>query len=229
MRILVVEDNVRLLDLVAGHLTDAGYIVDAVTTAGEFREFATAYPHAVYLIDLGLPDSEGISLIKEIRKRDAHTLILVATARAEIVDRVAALDAGADDYLVKPFHVEELLARTRALLRRPRMPAPQELRAGRLVLNCDTNEVFCREKSIDLRPSERRLLSLMMRRLGRLVARETIELTLEKLGSENSPNALEQLVSRLRRALVERSAGIRLRSVKGIGYVLEEHEFEKSA
>src|SRR5579871_4867592 len=138
VRIIIVEDNVRLRDLLAGHLTDAGYLVDAVATAEEFREVAAAYSHDVYLIDLGLPDNDGVKLITEIRGRDARTMILVATGRTKIVDRVAALNAGADDYLIKPFHVEELLARIRALLRRPRMPAPQELRAGRLVFHCDT-------------------------------------------------------------------------------------------
>jgi two-component system OmpR family response regulator len=227
MRILAVEDNARLLALIAGHLGDAGYTVDTARTAMEFREISSALEHALYLIDLGLPDNDGISLLQEICKRRSNTLILVATARSQIVDRVSALNAGADDYLVKPFHVAELLARVRALMRRWHVPPQQQLRAGRLVLECGTNEVFCRGQRLELRPSENRLLSLLIRRSGHLVAKEVIQSALAKLGTENSPNALEKLVSRLRRSLEERPAGIQLRTVKGLGYVLEEKLVEK--
>jgi two-component system OmpR family response regulator len=227
MRILAVEDNARLLALIAGHLGDAGYTVDKARTAMEFREISSALEHALYLIDLGLPDNDGIGLLQEICKRRSNTLILVATARSQIADRVSALNAGADDYLVKPFHVAELLARVRALVRRWHKPPQQQLRAGRLVLDCGTNEVFCRGQRLDLRPSENRLLSLLIRRSGHLVAKEAIQSALAKFGTENSPNALEKLVSRLRQALEERPAGIQLRTIKGLGYMLEEKLLEK--
>jgi DNA-binding response OmpR family regulator len=227
MRILAVEDNARFLYLIADHLGDAGYTVDTARTAAEFREISSVVEHALYLIDLGLPDTDGFSLLQEICKRRSNTLILVATGRSQIMDRVSALNAGADDYLVKPFHVAELLARVGALVRRWHVPPQKQLRAGRLVLNCGTNEVFCRGQRIELRPSEQRLLSLLMRRSGHLVAKEAIQSALEKLGKENSPNALEKLVSRLRRSLAESPAGIQLRTVKGLGYVLEEHRLEK--
>lgn len=226
MRILVVEDNARLLKLVSGHLEDAGYIVDPVRTAAEFREISEMFLHVIYIIDLGLPDSNSINLIQEIRKRRRDSLILVATGRAEINDRVAALNVGADDYLIKPFHLAELLARVGALVRRAHLPLQKELRAGGLVLNCGTNEVFCRGRRVDLRPSERRLLGLLIRRSGHLVAKETIHSALEKLGKENSPNAIEKLVSRLRRSLADRATGIRVTTVKGLGYMLEEHREE---
>ena len=120
------------------------------------------------------------------------------------------------------FHVDELLARVKALLRRSHVLAPQRLCTGGLVLDCDTNEVFCSGRRVELRPSEQRLLGLLIRRSGRLVSKEAIQAAIERIGSENSPNALEKLVSRLRRSLADCPAGINLRTVKGLGYVLEE-------
>ena len=143
MRVLVVEDNLRLLNLIATHLSDAGLTVDTSSNAQQFRDICDNLKHTLYLIDLGLPDGDGIRLIQEARRSRRDTLILVVTGRQQIRDRVCALESGADDCLVKPFHVEELLARVKALLRRSHVPAPQRLRTGRLVLDCDTNEVFC--------------------------------------------------------------------------------------
>src|ERR1700748_3730918 len=130
MRILAVEDNPRLLKLIAERLGEAGFTVDAVRTAEEFRDVSVALQHVLYLIDLGLPDDDGIKLIKDARRARSNTMILVATGRAQIVDRVSALNFGADDYLVKPFHAAELLARVRALIRRAHEPAPERLRVG---------------------------------------------------------------------------------------------------
>ena len=124
------------------------------------------------------------------------------------------------------FHVDELLARVKALLRRSHVLAPQRLCTGGLVLDCDTNEVFCSGRRVELRPSEQRLLGLLIRRSGRLVSKEAIQAAIERIGSENSPNALEKLVSRLRRSLADCPAGINLRTVKGLGYVLEESSLE---
>jgi DNA-binding response OmpR family regulator len=226
MRILVVEDNCRLLDLIAVHLKDAGFTVDTARTAEEFREIFASFKHALCVIDLGLPDSDGICLIQDVRKSQNNTRILVATARANISDRISVLNGGADDYLVKPFHVDELLARVKALLRRSRPPEQHRLCVGSLVLDCETGEVSCRGRRLELRRSEQRLLSLLIRRSGHLVAKESIQCALEGIGTENSANALEKLVSRLRRSLADCPAGIRLKTVKGLGYVLEDKRRE---
>jgi two-component system response regulator QseB len=222
MRILAVEDNPRLLKLISERLGEAGFTVDAVGTAAEFRDVSVAFQHVLYLIDLGLPDGDGIKLIKDARRARSNTMILVETGRAQIGDRVLALNVGADDYLVKPYHVTELLARVRALVRRAHEPAPERLHIGGLVLDCTTNEISCHGERFDLTPSERRLLCLLIRRSGRLVTKQTIESTLQKIGSETTPNALEKLVSRLRQALAGSPAGITVKTVKGLGYVLEE-------
>jgi two-component system response regulator QseB/two-component system response regulator TctD len=222
MRTLVVEDTSRLLQLLAEKLGEGGFTVDAVSTAKAFRECSDAYRHVLYLVDLGLPDDDGMNLIRTARQAHPNTMILVVTGRSQISDRVEALNFGADDYLVKPFHATELIARVRALMRRAHEPAPRRLQVGELVLYCETNEVFCHGTRIDLTPSELRLLVLFIRRSGHLVAKEAIESTLQKMGSETTPNALEKVVSRLRHSLAARPAGITLKTVKGLGYILEE-------
>jgi DNA-binding response OmpR family regulator len=221
MRILLVEDSARLRDLLADCLSSAGYITDAVSTAADFQELACRVRHSLYVIDLGLPDRDGIELIKDVRSQASSVPILVITGRVSIHERVRGLDSGADDYLVKPFNHAEFLARVRALLRRPAIIAIRELRAGHVKLNADTGEAFCREHRIPLRPSEARLLRLLAQRQGQIVHRRSIESTIFQLENLSSENALDQLVSRLRKVLSGYSAGIAIRTVKGAGYILE--------
>jgi DNA-binding response OmpR family regulator len=222
MRILLVEDNARLRDLLGECLRDANYSVDLVENAREFRDAAAAAKHSLYIIDLGLPDGDGIDLVEALRKSSVKAPILVVTARAGVHDRVSGLDYGADDYLVKPFHHLEFIARVRALLRRPFEMRPFELQAGGLVLNETSGQVLCLGQRVELRPSEQRLLALMMRRNGEVVPREMIENNLSDLTRELSPNAIDQLVSRLRKAIGMFPSGLKIRTIKGIGYALEQ-------
>lgn len=222
MRVLVVEDNQRFLNVLDERLNKEGFIVDVTGTAKGFRELVEAQQHALYLIDIGLPDGDGLTLVRELRLARRSTPVLMLSARSHIEDRVAGLNAGADDYLGKPFHFAELLARMRALLRRPPELEPTCLKTGMLVLNCATNEVFCDGRRIDLRPSELRLLVLFIRRSGRVVSKASIESTLQNARGETSQNAVDKLVSRLRKALEAQPSGLELKTVRGMGYVLEE-------
>ncbi|MEW5964934.1 MAG: response regulator transcription factor [Pseudomonadota bacterium] len=222
MRLLIVEDNARFGQLLADHLKATGFTVDLARTARDFRELADRGRHDLLLIDLALPDGDGVDLVREIRRKGSSVPVLVLTARASVGDRIAGLDAGADDYLVKPFNVSELDARVRALLRRPANIAPQFLRAGALRLDAATGAVYCNGQRLNLRPSEQRLLGLLIRRSGRVVTREVIESAIHSVESESTPNALEKLVSRLRKTLSDQATGIELKTVKGLGYVLEE-------
>jgi len=222
MRILLAEDNQRFGQLLVEHLSDAGYTVDLTMTASGFRHLATIYVYALYLVDLGLPDGDGLGLIEELRQAKCAAPILILTARSTVQDRVSGLDCGADDYLVKPFNHAELLARVRALSRRPANLVANSMRVGHLTLDFITGEVCCDGRRIDLRPSEQRLLALLIKRSGRLVPRTTIEDSLQSLGNEKTANALDKLISRLRRSLRDEQAGIELKTVKGLGYVLEE-------
>jgi DNA-binding response OmpR family regulator len=222
MRVLLLEDSARLRDLLGETLRDAGYGLDVVSTAHEFRSTVTAVSYDLLIVDLGLPDGDGIELIKELRAAGNATPVLVITARVTITDRIAGLDSGADDYLIKPFNHAELVARVRALLRRPSQITGPELRIGRLSLREATGEVFCDQNSLELRPSERRLLSVLMRRAGSVLLKSGIEETLSEFGREVTPNAVEVLVSRLRKALHDADAGVSLVTVRGLGYILKE-------
>lgn len=222
VRLLLVEDSARLQHLLGESLRDANYPVDIVGSAGEFWAAARSVNFDIFIIDLGLPDGDGLQLIRELRACDCKTPVLVITARAAVDDRIAALDGGADDYLIKPFNHAELLARVRALLRRPRELRQSTMQIGGLTFNEATSEVRVDGRSLDLRPSERRLLSLLMRRAGNIVPKATIEEALSDFGREMSVNAIEALISRLRRALDDQPTGVVIETIRGIGYALKE-------
>jgi DNA-binding response OmpR family regulator len=221
-RLLLVEDSARLQALLTESLRGADYPVDAVGTAAEARAALAEVTYDVVIVDLGLPDGDGVALIHEARAAGCKTPMLVITARAAIDDRVAGLDSGADDYLVKPFSHLELLARIRALLRRPPEMREPILQVGRLVLNETTSEVRADGRMIDLRASERRLLALLMRQAGRIVPKSSIEERFSEFGRELSGNAVEAHVSRLRKALDDAPAGVFIETIRGVGYALKE-------
>jgi DNA-binding response OmpR family regulator len=222
MKLLLVEDSSRLQELLGESLRGAEYPVDIVGTAAECRAAVRTGGYALFIIDLGLPDEDGLSLIRDLRAAMHSAPILVITARAGINDRIAGLDGGADDYIVKPFHHAEFLARVRALLRRPKPMNAPEIRIGSLVLNEQTSEVRIDGRLVDLRPSERRLLSILIRRAEMVVPKSSIEDDLASLGREVSSNAIEAVVSRLRRALDEAGMPVVIETVRGVGYILKE-------
>jgi two-component system response regulator TctD len=222
MRLLLLEDSVRLRELLGETLRDGGYALDTVASAREFQNVIAGTAYDLLIIDLGLPESDGLDIIKELRSSGTPTPILVITARSSVHDRIAGLDTGADDYLVKPFNHSELLARVRALLRRPVKLAGPEFRIGRLSFRESTAEVLCEDKPLRLRPSEVRLFSLFLREAGSVVTKYAIEQTLSEFGKDVTPNAIEVLVSRLRKALSEADTGVSLITVRGSGYVLKE-------
>src|SRR5262245_11356450 len=221
-RLLLVEDSVRLQELLGESLRGADHPVDVVGTAAEAHAAIAEINYALLIVDLGLPDGDGISLIHDARASGCKAPILVITARAGIDARVAGLDSGADDYLVKPFSHLEFLARIRALLRRPPDVREPILQVGRLVFNETTSEVRAEGRMLDLRAAERRLLALLMRQAGRIVPKSSIEERFSEFGREVSVNAVEAHVSRLRKALDETEAGVFIETVRGIGYALKQ-------
>jgi DNA-binding response OmpR family regulator len=224
MRLLLVEDSERLQELLSESLKNAGYMLDVVATVAELFNSVAAAAYDLLIIDLGLPDGDGLGAIRSLRATGVSLPILIITARGSVDDRIAGLDSGADDYLTKPFNHAELMARVRALLRRPSELQGPVLRRGKTEFDQAKDEVRCAGHPIQLRLSERRLLAALMRRSGAVVAKSAIEGTLSQFSRELSPNAVEALVSRLRRALSETDSGIAIETVRGVGYRLVEED-----
>lgn len=222
MRLLLVEDNPRLQDLLSEALNGAGYSLDAAGTVADLFASVAVVAYDLIIVDLGLPDGDGLVAIRRLRAEGHGMPILVITARGSVDDRVSGLDAGADDYLTKPFNNAELLARVRALLRRPSGVIGPLVEVGNTSINLSSLEVLCGGQPVDLRFSERRLLMLLMRRAGSLVQKSALETSLSEHGRDISANAIEALVSRARRTLTEAGSDVVIETVRGVGYTLKE-------
>lgn len=220
MRLLLVEDNARLAGLIAEGLTGQGFALDRCASIEAAKAAQQLCTYDLLLLDLGLPDGDGIDLIRAMRRRKDMTPILVLTARAGLDDRVTGLDAGADDYLVKPFQIAELAARCRALLRRPGAALGTELGAGNVVLHTAERTVTVAGINVEATPREVDLLELLLRRAGHVMAKPVLENALYAMDAEVTPNALEASVSRLRKRLTAADADVQIRTVHGVGYAL---------
>ncbi len=220
MRVLLAEDNARLATLIADGLTEEGFAVDGFASLSEAEEAAAAGHYDLLLIDLGMPDGDGIDLIRAVRKARSTTPILIITARNGLGDRVGGLDSGADDYLVKPFEMPELAARCRALLRRPGGCLGTTLSVANLAFDSVEREVRVSGQVVRVPPRELDLLERLMRRAGHVVSKASLEAALYALSEEVTPNALEAAVSRLRRRLAAAGADVVLHTAHGIGYML---------
>lgn len=222
MRVLLAEDSARLAALITEGLTREGFTLDHVVTLADAREASLVVNYDLILLDLGMPDGDGVDFIRDLRRLRITTPVLVVTARNGLGDRVSGLDSGADDYLVKPFELPELAARCRALLRRPGACLGVTLKVANLEFESVGREVRVAGRPIRLSPRERDLLERLMRRADHVVAKESLEEALYSLETQVTPNALEAAVSRLRRRLSSSKAGVVVHTAHGIGYMLAE-------
>lgn len=220
MRILLIEDNARLADLVRDGLDKLGFAVDWYDSVDGAEHAQKISPYDLLLVDLGLPDGDGLDLIRAMRRRRNMMPIMVLTARGGLDDRVDGLDAGADDYLVKPFQIPELAARCRALLRRPGNALDTMLVAGNIALDPSARSVQIAGRAVDATPREVALLEQLLRRAGNVVAKASLENALYSMDAEVTPNALEATVSRLRKRLAAATANAEIKTVHGVGYAL---------
>ena len=221
MRVLLVEDHPDVRSIMTAHLRAQGFVVDAFACGSAGLAAARAGPYDAVVLDLGLPDMDGMSVLSCLRADARHSVpVLVLTARDALDDRVAGLDAGADDYLLKPFDLQEFDARLRAIMRRHAAPAPDLLRCGDLTLDCTAREVRLGDLPLDLTRREIGLLEALLHEAGRTVVRDVLEERLYGLDEAVSGNALEATVSRLRRRLAAAGTGLLLEAVRGIGYRL---------
>ena len=222
MRLLVIEDERRIADLVAEALKQAGFVVDTVGSLADAQAALASPAYDAMVLDLGLPDGDGLTLLAELRRHPESPPVLVLTARDTVDDRVAGLDAGADDYLVKPFAMVELVARVKALLRRPGGPLGVRLEAGNVVLDTVGRDVTVEGRVVPLARQELAILEHLMRRMGRVAPKAMLEEKLYGMDEELESNAIPVHVHHLRRKLMEANASCAIHTVRGIGYFLEE-------
>ena len=222
MRLLLVEDNDRLAQLVAKGLTEAGFAVDRATRLEEAEAALAAARFDIVVLDLGLPDGDGGDWLRKCRAEGEKLPVLMLTARASTADKVGGLNSGADDYLGKPFEMEELVARLKALLRRPGGVLGLMLKLGRLNFDTVHREAAVAGLRLTLSASELTLLELLLRRAGRVVPRRLLEEGLYGFDDDVGPNSLEAHISRLRKKLEAAGAGVQIHTLREIGYLAGE-------
>jgi two-component system response regulator TctD len=222
MRLLLVEDNERFAVLLKQGLAAAGFMVDVLPTREDASAALRGSHCDVVVLDRGLPDGDGLDVLTEMRERGDATPVLILTARGSLRDRVTGLQSGADDYLVKPFALEELVARLQALLRRPGNLLGLALRLGNLTLDTVARQVFVDDRPVTFSAREMAVLEQLLRRSDHVVAKNLLENSLYGLSQEVGSNAVEVYVHRLRRHLIEVGAAVQVHTVRGVGYILTE-------
>lgn len=219
-RVLIVEDDRDIARLIERELRGLGHSVDLVGLANDALLALRTADYALIIVDLGLPDMDGLELLRELRRRSVETPILVLTARRKVEDRVVGLSSGADDYLVKPFAVPEMRARVTALLRRPSRLRDTRLSIANLELDTEALEALVDGTSLPLARRQFQLLELLVRRQNHMTPKRMIEERLYGFEDEVSANSIEALVSKLRRALGSGGASVAIETRRGIGYRL---------
>jgi two-component system, OmpR family, response regulator len=219
MRILVAEDDAALAEGVSQTLRQSGYAVDWVKNGAEADSALAANQFDLLILDLGLPKKSGLDVLRRLRASDSRLPVLILTALDGVSDRVRGLDAGADDYLAKPFDLAELEARVRALTRRGMAGSPTLLQHGALKYDQVGRTASLNGQPLELSAREVSLLEVFLQRAGRLVSKDQLVSHLCEWGEEVSPNAIEVYVHRLRKKL--EPGGVRIVTVRGLGYSLE--------
>lgn len=222
MRVLLIEDELELAQTVRGAMERERFVVDHADRLDAAREAALQGLFDLVLLDRTLPDGDGLSLVPALRAGNPGIPVIVLSARGEIADRIAGLDEGADDYLIKPFSLDEMFARIRAVRRRPADLAGEEIHVGSLVYDIANEEVAVGGGRMDLPRRELRVLATLIKRRGRTVLRETLEQAVYGFDDEVQSNALDSHVSRLRRKLADAEAGVEIHAIRGVGYLLRE-------
>jgi two-component system, OmpR family, response regulator len=214
MRVLVVEDDTNLNRQLKEALTDAGYAVDVAFDGEEGHFLGDTEPYDAVVLDIGLPQMDGLSVLEEWRRAGKTVPVLLLTARDRWSDKVQGIDSGADDYVAKPFHMEEVLARVRALVRRAAGHASNEIVAGPVRLDVRSGKVTVDGQAIKLTSHELRLLSYLMHHKGKVISRTELTEHLYDQDFDRDSNTIEVFVGRLRKKLPEEC----IQTVRGLGY-----------
>lgn len=218
MRVLVVEDELRLREDLAGRLRQEGYVVDQAADGDEGLYLGREYPIDVGVIDLGLPKLSGIDLIRQLRSEDKGFPILILTARDRWQDKVEGLEAGGDDYLVKPFHMEELLARLKALMRRSAGWSQSTLVFGPLQMDIGSQRVAVDDRNVELTAYEYRVLEYLVLRAGQVISKTELTEHIYDQDFDRDSNVIEVFIGRLRRKLDPEGRLNVIETLRGRGY-----------
>jgi DNA-binding response OmpR family regulator len=221
MRILVVEDEKQLAGIIKRGLVEEGYSVDNAYDGEEAQYMAESVPYDLIILDIMLPKKDGIAVCRDLRDRRVNTPILMLTARDSVEDRVKGLDSGADDYQIKPFAFSELLARTRALLRREALPKTTKLQAGNLVMDTLSREVWRGTRKIDLTAKEYSILEYFMRHPNVVATRTMLEENIWDYDFQGVSNIIDVYIRRLRRKIDEGEPESMIQTLRGAGYKLK--------
>ena len=221
MRLLLIEDDLEPGLGLQNALAQSGYVADLVDTGHDALNAAASVAYQGVILDLGLPDLDGVEVLRLLRRRGVTAPVLILTARDDLQDRIVGLDAGADDYLGKPFDVAELEARIRALLRRGDS-ASATLRRGNVAFEPASRRLTVRDQEVDLTARELAVLEVLLRRSGRVVSKKHIFDSLYSWDNDASLSTVEVFVSRLRRKLANAGADVGIRVFRGLGYRLEQ-------
>jgi DNA-binding response OmpR family regulator len=227
MRLLLVEDVGELASLIEDFLSQEGFAVDHAECIEDAAAAADTAAYNALVVDRMLPDGDGVNFVRSLRRQGNNTPAVIISAMDEVEHRVSGLNAGADDYLAKPLSLDELVARLRAVLRRPTNALDSVIEANGLAMDMSTRQVWFHGKEIRLPRRELGLLEVFMRRLGKIVPREALQDQLYSFNEDVSPNALEVGVYRLRNHLANAGSDLALRTVRGVGYVLTDESPEK--
>jgi DNA-binding response OmpR family regulator len=224
MRVLVIEDELRIGEILKTGLQRAGFAVDVLGSCADAREVLPVTSYDAAVLDLGLPDGDGLAVLSELRRKGNGVPILILTARDAVEDRVSGLDAGADDYLVKPFAIAELVARLKALLRRPGGALGLALHAGNIVFDTIGRDVRIGSAVVQLPRRQCAILEHLLRRQGRVVPKSVLEDKLYGIDDELESNAVPVHVHHLRRKLQDAKATAEIHTIRGVGYLLAERK-----
>ena len=219
MRILIAEDDQVLADGLLRSLRTAGYAVDQVGSGSEADAALASHEFDLLILDLGLPRMHGLEVLRKLRARGSAVPVLILTAADSVEQRVRGLDFGADDYMAKPFSLQELEARVRALTRRGLGTASNVIRHGPLTFDATARMAYINEQMVDLSARELSLLEVLLQRAGRLVSKEQLVERLCEWGEEVSNNAIEVYIHRLRKKIEQDT--LRIATVRGLGYCLQ--------
>lgn len=220
MRMLVVEDDPQIADGLSRALQRHGHIVDVLDRGLSADVALASQDFDVVILDLGLPDMDGIDVLRRLRSRQKRTPVLILTARDDLQDRVRGLDLGADDYMVKPFEMDELEARIRAIARRAHAGSGGDLVAGKLKMKLAQRRILIEDMPIDFSPREFAVLEILLLRRGRVVSKAQMQEQLCAWDSALTDGAIELYVHRVRKKL--EFSDVSIRTVRGFGYMLEQ-------